>query len=86
MKPNALGSGVLAALIAASAAASQVGDLTTFTAGTPARASEVNANFDALKNAVNDIDARITAVENSKQDRITGGCSAGRHGRRGDRR
>jgi hypothetical protein len=77
MQPNALASGVLAALIAASAAASQVGNLTTFTPGTPARASEVNANFDALKNAVNDTDARVTAVENGKQNRVTGSCPAG---------
>jgi hypothetical protein len=49
--------------------ASQAADLTipnTFTANTPARAAEVNANFDATATAVN-----------SKQDRITGTCPAG---------
>lgn len=42
------------------------GDLTvpnTFTAGTPAVASEVNANFDAVETEVDDNDARISDLE-----------------------
>ena len=35
----------------------------TFTSGTPAVAAEVNSNFTALQNAVNDNDSRLTAVE-----------------------
>lgn len=36
----------------------------TFSAGTPAKAAEVNANFSAIKNAVNDNAQRIEALEN----------------------
>jgi len=53
-----LAGGLLAVLVSGHGTASQVADLTTFTPGTPARASEVNANFNALKEAVNDTDAR----------------------------
>lgn len=35
----------------------------SFTAGTTARASEVNTNFAAVKTAVDDNDARITAIQ-----------------------
>ena len=37
--------------------------LTTFTAGTSAKASEVNGNFSAVSTAVNDNDSRITALQ-----------------------
>ncbi len=40
----------------------------TFTAGTPARAAEVNANFSAVASAVNDNDARIGALEAAAQE------------------
>jgi TolA-binding protein len=43
--------------------AAPVGDLTTFVAGTPARAAEVNGNFSAVRAAVDDNDARIRALE-----------------------
>ena len=39
----------------------------TFTSGTPAKAAEVNANFSAVKTAVDDNDARITGVINNTQ-------------------
>lgn len=39
--------------------------LTTFTAGTQAKASEVNGNFSAVSAAVNANDARITTLESS---------------------
>lgn len=42
------------------ALAGPVGAMTTFTAGTTARASEVNGNFGAVKTAVDDNDGRIT--------------------------
>lgn len=45
------------------AVGSQVGALTTFTNGTTADANEVNANFNAIRTAVNDNDTRITALE-----------------------
>lgn len=38
-------------------------ELHTFAAGTPARASEVNENFDAVQGAINDNDARIDALQ-----------------------
>ncbi len=85
MKLSALAcSGLLAALASGAGIASPVGELTSFASGTPARASEVNANFNALKSAVNDTDARLGAVEssvgsleNNKQNRITGSCMPG---------
>lgn len=45
------------------AQAAPVGPLTTFAAGTPAKASEVNTNFGALRTTVNANDARIDALE-----------------------
>jgi hypothetical protein len=43
--------------------ASDVTGLTSFTAGTPARAADVNGNFSAVKTAVDDNQAQITALE-----------------------
>lgn len=59
---------VMAALLATSllaqnAHAGPVGPLTTFTAGTPAKASEVNGNFSAVSTAVNDNASRIGTLE-----------------------
>jgi len=64
------------------AVASQVGSLTTFTNGTPANADEVNANFDALRTAVNDNDTRITTLESAsapapEQLLMSGGINPG---------
>jgi hypothetical protein len=42
----------------------------TFQAGTPAKASEVNANFTAIENAVDDNDARVTALESGQLDKV----------------
>jgi trimeric autotransporter adhesin len=42
--------------------ASQVGSLVSFTANTPAKASEVNGNFTVVKTAVDDNQAQITAL------------------------
>lgn len=56
------------------------GDIVTFTANTAAKASEVNGNFTALKNAVNDNDTRITTnatAIDTKQNRVTGTCATG---------
>jgi hypothetical protein len=50
-----------AILLAGNAHAGIVTVPSTFTSGTPAKASEVNANFSAVKTAVDDNDARITA-------------------------
>ncbi len=55
---------VLAAL-GGTARAGSVSGLTTFTAGTPAKASEVNGNFAALKTAVDDNASRIAALESA---------------------
>lgn len=48
-----------------SASAAEVSGLNTFSAGSPARASEVNANFDAVKTAVDDNHARLAALEDA---------------------
>ena len=57
-----LTAGVLATL-SATLIAGQVTGLTQFTAGSPAKAAEVNGNFAAVKTAVDDNHARITAAE-----------------------
>lgn len=54
--------GVLATLSAA-LIAGQVTGLTQFTAGSPAKAAEVNGNFAAVKTAVDDNHARISTLE-----------------------
>ncbi len=56
----------LLALLSAFTTATQAGDLNvphSFTAGTPALAAKVNANFSAVETAVDDNDARIAALE-----------------------
>lgn len=61
-------------MLTSAASAGQVGTLTTFTAGTAAKAAEVNGNFSALKTAVNgsatDI-ATLQATVASQQTAIT---------------
>src|SRR3990170_2448391 len=47
----------------ASVMASEVGTLNTFQAGQPAVADDVNENFNVIKTAVDNNDARITANE-----------------------
>jgi len=61
--PNVLAITVLLAWMSGGAYAGPVGPLTTFTAGTPAKASEVNGNFTAVSTSVNANDGRITALE-----------------------
>ena len=46
-----------------------------FTAGTPAKAAEVNANFDALLAAANDLDTRVAAIISSPWSAEVGGIS-----------
>ncbi len=50
-----------------------VAPLTTFTSNTPAKASEVNDNFSAIKTAVDDNATDIT----TKQNQISGNCALG---------
>lgn len=51
--------------------AGEVGTLNTFTSGTQAKASEVNENFSAVKNAVNNNAANITQLFSSALSIIT---------------
>ena len=55
--------------------ATPVPTLTSFTAGTAISASQMNANFTAVKTAVDDNDARITTLENSKFIRSANGTT-----------
>jgi hypothetical protein len=62
----------VAGLPAGAALASPVTGTNTFTAGTPIRAADVNANFTAVKAAVDDNASRITALEaTSAASRLT---------------
>ena len=54
---------VVILILMPAATGSQVGSLTTFTNGTVADANQVNANFQALRTAVNDNDTRIASLE-----------------------
>ncbi len=65
MKSNLLKSALLLTLIPASTMnwAGEVTGLTTFQANTTAKASEVNGNFTAIQDAVNDNNTRITTNE-----------------------
>lgn len=56
-------SGVLAFSMAGSVGATDVTGLTTFVPNTPAKAEEVNGNFNAVKSAVDDNDQRLTDLE-----------------------
>lgn len=59
---------VISAAILATAQVSIAGEvngLTSFTANTPARASEVNGNFTSVKTAVDNNHARVTTLETS---------------------
>lgn len=66
---NTLGIAVLLALASSAVFAGPVGTLTDFTAGTQAKAAEVNGNFTTVSAAVNDNNARISTLETA----VTGG-------------
>jgi hypothetical protein len=71
-------SGIVLATGIGSATAGPVGPLKTFSAGTPAKAADVNGNFTTIVNTVNANDARLTTVETNKQNiLIGGGCTTG---------
>ncbi len=59
------------ALLTMAVSASEVTLPNAFVAGQKARASEVNENFDAVKTAVDDNDARLTAAEGTVTDHET---------------
>jgi hypothetical protein len=69
--------GLALAVFVSAGQAAPVGPLTTFTAGTPAKASEVNGNFTTIVNTVNANDSRLTTVETTKQSLVTGTCPTG---------
>lgn len=74
---NSVLSGLALAGFVSVGQAAPVGPLTTFTAGTPAKATEVNGNFTTIVNTVNAHDARLTTVETNKQNIVSGTCPAG---------
>lgn len=78
MKLNVLKAAIALAITGylGSALAGNVTGLTTFTNGTPAIATEVNANFTAVKTAVDDNYSRVTAVQTQTQNLATG-CASG---------
>jgi len=55
----------LAAIVFSGAASAQVTVPNTFAAGQPARAADVNANFQALATAINSLAARVSKLEGS---------------------
>ena len=72
-------SGIVLATGIGTANAAPVGPLKSFSAGTPAKAADVNGNFTTIVNTVNANDARLTTVETNKQNVLLngGGCPAG---------
>lgn len=54
---------MLALALLGGSASAQVSVPNTFAAGTPARAADVNANFQALVNAVNGLTSRVSKLE-----------------------
>jgi hypothetical protein len=60
----------LAAIMPVLALASPVPALNTFESGQPILAQEFNENFDAFKAAIDDNDARISAMEGEQQELI----------------
>ncbi len=67
--------GVLIILAWAVPALSQTLTWTTFEAGTPARASQINANFDILRARLDTAESRLTALE-SRDDFVPAGTIA----------
>lgn len=59
---------VAAVTLCGTVSAGEVGAVTTFSAGSAAKAAEVNGNFDALITAINDNASRIAALEAPSND------------------
>ena len=73
-KQRCLGMLITTLLFSSNTWADKVVGLVTFQSGTPAKSSEVNGNFTAVKSAVDSNDDRLIAVEAGKQKRVTGAC------------
>ncbi len=69
----------LIALYGGVAVAGQVGTINTFSAGSPAVAADVNANFNEHTTQINDNDTRIQSLENEvfRAGLVTVDCAAG---------
>lgn len=63
---------VVTAILTGPAVAQEAVTFTPAESGTPATAAEINANFQALAGAINDLAPRVAALENNEADDVAG--------------
>lgn len=72
MKKQIIAIALTAAFVLPAVHAEQVGSVIEFQTGTPAKAAEVNANFQTLIAAINDIDSRVSTIEQEASNSVAG--------------
>lgn len=72
MKSTIKAAGAALLLVGGLAQANNVESLTSFESGTPARAADVNSNFQTLLNAINSNSDRIAALEDATDISVAG--------------